>query len=167
MNENSIAYDFSIVLTDYEGHPLKDKNALERSTLFLSLYYGMAACALSEVQADYTDYVMPHITNKTFDTQSDLISYVSDCLTWMTHSHFSEKMIEKFNTMKNVSIKNDNSIYVCTIPDVKKCADELNISEEMFGYVIAALEDCGTTTKFNGNQCEIEYNDYDNRINLS
>ena len=76
-------------------------------------------------------------------------------------------MIEKINTMKNVSIKNDNSIYVCTIPDVKKCADELNISEEMFGYVIAALEDCGTTTKFNGNQCEIEYNDYDNRINLS
>ena len=40
MNENSIAYDFSIVLTDYEGHPLKDKNALERSTLFLSLYLG-------------------------------------------------------------------------------------------------------------------------------
>lgn len=166
INDN-IVYDLSVILVDYNGQLLKDKNNLSQSTLYMSLRYGMAACAMSDEETNYTDKIMPHITTKTFDTQLDLENYVVDCCEWMTDSWFAPSCFEKFNTLNCVDINEKDNIYTCIISDTAKCAEELNISEEMLGYIIAALEATGSTTKFNCSQCEIKYKDYDNRINLS
>lgn len=154
-----------IILADYKGNTLKDKNNVEKSTIYLSLFYGMVVSSTSDMTSDYK--IMPHITSKTFQNQSDLLTYANDCANWMKTSQFAVSFFEKISTLSCADINEKDNIYICNISDTAKCAEELNISEEMLGYIIAALEDYGTTTKFNGNQCEIEYNDYDNKINLS
>lgn len=62
--------------------------------------------------------------------------------------------------MDSVDVVRDDKNYTCTINDVTVCADELHISEEMLGYIMGALNDCGAEITFDGSSCVIEYYDF-------
>ena len=55
---------------------------------------------------------------------------------------------------------NRASNFDAEISDVSKCADELQISEEMLGYILGVLKDYGTTVTFSGDTCYIRRNAY-------
>ena len=47
--------------------------------------------------------------------------------------------------------------YDFVITDLEKCAEELKISEEMLGYILAMIDEYGPTFEFDNNSCHIEY----------
>lgn len=46
------------------------------------------------------------------------------------------------------------------IADLSSCAKEMQISDEMLGYIFAMLDEYGTKITFDGNYCHIEYTSY-------
>lgn len=46
------------------------------------------------------------------------------------------------------------------ISDLSVCAKEMQISDEMLGYIFAMLDEYGTKITFSGNSCHIEYTSY-------
>ncbi|MCM1221141.1 MAG: hypothetical protein NC548_42330 [Lachnospiraceae bacterium] len=161
----SLKYGNIVLNSQYTGleSVFSDGKNIERSCIYLTLQGCLTFFSMGNSWQNYMPYIMSDVPK----SKEECADYVDEFLTWMTDSWLAPSCFEKFDTLSCVDISEKDNVYICKISDTTKCAEELNISEEMLGYIIAALEDSGTTTKFNGNQCEIEYNDYNNKINLS
>lgn len=161
----SLKYGDIVLNSQYTGldSMFSDGENIERSCIYLTLQGCLTFFSMGNSWQTYMPYIMSDVPK----SKEECADYVNEFLTWMTDSWFAPSCFEKFNTLSCVEISEKDNVYICNISDIAKCAKELNISEEMLGYIIAALEDSGTTTRFNGNHCEIEYSDYDKKINLS
>lgn len=50
--------------------------------------------------------------------------------------------------------------YTIDIPDLSECAKEMQVSEQMLGYILALLDEYAPEITFDGNSCHIEYISY-------
>lgn len=69
-------------------------------------------------------------------------------------------ILKKFESLECVEGNFDyaNNIWSFTIDDLTQCAREMQISEEMLGYIFALLDEYAPTITFKGNSCSFEYN---------
>lgn len=69
-------------------------------------------------------------------------------------------ILKKFESLECVEGNFDyaNNIWSFTIDDLTQCASEMQISEEMLGYIFAFLDEYAPTITFKGNSCSFEYN---------
>lgn len=89
-------------------------------------------------------------------------------------SNASEFIVKK-DQLKSImqKLKNINSVqgefdfdykelgkYNIDISDLTDCADEMQISEEMLGYIFAMLDEYAVDITFDGNSCHIKYTSY-------
>lgn len=71
-------------------------------------------------------------------------------------------IMKKFQTLSSVTGEYDFSAgglgkYTVFIPDLTVCAEEMQISEEMLGYIIALLDEYAPEISFENNSCRIVY----------
>ena len=73
-----------------------------------------------------------------------------------------KSIMRKFQSLQSVTGQFDFETgklgkYTFDIPDLTKCAEEMQISEEMLGYIFALLEEFAPSISFNGNSVYFEY----------
>ena len=68
-------------------------------------------------------------------------------------------ILKKFESLECVDGNFDyaNDSWSFNIPDLTQCAKEMQISEEMLGYIFAMLDEYAPTITFDGNSCTFEY----------
>lgn len=68
-------------------------------------------------------------------------------------------VLTKFSQLESIEGNFDfiNNNFSFSIPDLTACAQEMMISEEMLGYVLAMLDEYAPTISFEGNSCNFEY----------
>ncbi len=132
-----------------------------------SFYRALQSCLQYFSMGNSWQSYAEHIIGYTPESRDEFEPYVEEYLTYMTDSWFGNSMMEKFQTMDSVSVTQDGEYYTCIINDVNECAEELNISAEMMGYILGGLHDSGATITFSGNSCVIEYHDYSSRVDTT
>lgn len=68
-------------------------------------------------------------------------------------------VLKKFESLECVEGNFDyaNNSWSFTVPDLTQCAEEMQISEEMLGYIFAMLDEYAPTITFDGNSCTFEF----------
>lgn len=68
-------------------------------------------------------------------------------------------VLKKFESLECVEGNFDyvNNSWSFSITDLTQCAEEMQISEEMLGYIFAMLDEYAPTIAFDGNSCTFEY----------
>lgn len=74
-------------------------------------------------------------------------------------------IMQKFQSLSSVTGEFDFNYkkwgkYTIDIPDLTVCAEEMQVSEKMLGYIFALLEEYAPTIIFDGNTCHLEYITY-------
>lgn len=94
-----------------------------------------------------------HILGFSTNSREEFAPYVSDLATYIVKEDSLKCIMSKFSTLSTVSGKIDTNAnsYNFKITDLKKCAEELKISEEMLGYILADLDEYGPTVEFGKN----------------
>lgn len=94
-----------------------------------------------------------HILGFSTSSREEFSTYASDLSTYIVKENSLKSIMSKFSTLGTVSGKIDVSAnsYNFNIIDLKKCSEELKISEEMLGYILADLDEYGPTVTFGKN----------------
>lgn len=82
-----------------------------------------------------------------------------DVSEFITNEDALYHVLKKFESLECVVGEFDyaNNHWVFTIADLTQCAEEMQISEEMLGYIFAMLDEYAPTIIFDGNSCIFEY----------
>lgn len=80
--------------------------------------------------------------------------YVDKIFPYMISKNYLKPMVYSFSKLSSFEGKIDfeNGVYDFKINDVEKAATELGVNDEMFGYMLAALEDYAPEVSFEGKQ---------------
>lgn len=110
---------------------------------------------------DYEDYaeILLGFTPKTRD---DFVPYANNAMTFITEKKELQNIMKKFESVKCVKGSFNYKFgtlgkYSFRIKNLKDCAEEMQISEEMLGYILAMLDEYAPTIKFDGEECKISY----------
>lgn len=68
-------------------------------------------------------------------------------------------VLKKFESLECVEGNFDyaNNIWYFSVANLTQCAEEMQISEEMLGYIFAMLDEYAPTITFDGNSCTFEF----------
>ena len=96
------------------------------------------------------------------ETVDEYIPYGKNASEFITINKQLESIMKKFETMETISGEYDFEYgdfgkFIIDIPDMTACAEEMQVSEEMFGYILAMLSEYAPTITFDNNSCHIEY----------
>lgn len=108
---------------------------------------------------DYTDYA-EYIIGYIPQTKDDFTPYAENAKNFITINDSVQNIMKKFESLSVVNGEFDyeaNTIgnYNITISNLSKCAKEMQISEEMLGYIIAFLNEYTDDITFDNNTCTI------------
>ena len=97
--------------------------------------------------------------------KDEWVKYAKNASDFIVTDNQMTAIMKKFQSMKSVNGSYDFNYkdfgkFSVDIPDLTKCAEEMQISEKMLGYVLAMLDEYASTITFNGNSCHIEYSSY-------
>lgn len=112
------------------------------------------------------------------ETWEEMKPYVDKVFPYIRTNDYFISMMDKFSKLESFegTIDTINGIYDFRIKDVEKATSELGITQEMFGYMIAALEEYAPNVNFEGKVYQfsldldipvkdISYDDYTAYIN--
>ena len=97
------------------------------------------------------------------DSSDEFKPYVGNASTFIVDdSNPLEYVMKAFEKCESIegTFDYDNRKYSFSIDDLTQCAKELQISEEMLGYILAMLEEYAPSTSFNGNSYAFAYEPY-------
>lgn len=108
---------------------------------------------------DYTDYA-EYIIGYIPQTKDDFTPYAENAKNFITINDSVQNIMKKFESLSVVNGEFDyeaNTIgnYNITISNLSKCAKEMQISEEILGYIIAFLNEYTDDITFDNNTCTI------------
>lgn len=108
---------------------------------------------------DYTDYA-EYIIGYIPQTKDDFTPYAENAKNFITINDSVQNIMKKFESSSVVNGEFDyesNTIgkYNITISNLSECAKEMQISEEMLGYIIAFLSEYTDDITFENNTCTI------------
>jgi hypothetical protein len=100
-----------------------------------------------------------------FESKDALIPYVESAEDLYKEKYPMVSIMKKFESLDSVSGDFDfdynyTGKYSIVIENTTDCANEMMISEEMLGYVIAELTEYAPDISFDGNKCTIDYEAY-------
>lgn len=100
-----------------------------------------------------------------FGSKDALIPYVESAEDLYKEKYPMVSIMKKFESLDSVSGDFDfdynyTGKYSIVIENTTDCANEMMISEEMLGYVIAELTEYAPDISFDGNKCTIDYEAY-------
>ena len=119
-----------------------------------AFYRKLAKCLIGFEYGNSWESYAPYILGYTPETKEEFADKVDDLSSFIVESHAADAIIGKLETLSCVDIsKDDSEKFTVFISDVTQCADEMGISEEMLGYIMGGLKDCGADIEFDGNTC--------------
>ena len=95
------------------------------------------------------------------DSRQEMIPYVENAIEFIITSEsaydIAKAVMHKFESLSCTSGSYDYAAnaYDVEIPNLTVCAEEMEISEEMLGYIIAAFDAMGAEITFESNACSI------------
>ena len=143
-------------------NPLNKDGTVEDGAVYRKIAY-----VLTGIDAGFANYknFAKYMLGYTPDTKEDFLKHIDDLKSYIVAANSLEPVMKRFESLKSVSgdfnyqYKDSgdfdalNSSFDFTISDVTECAEELDISEEMLGYILSMLNEYGTETTFNKNSC--------------
>lgn len=124
-----------------------------------AIYRKLAMCLEGfDMGNNYDNYIGFIVENA--PSSSEFKSSVEELKSFITIKDSKTSVLKKFSTLNSVDGEFDfnNNSFDFKINDLTKCADELKISEEMLGYILAMLEEYSPNTSFNGNTYSFKLN---------
>lgn len=114
-----------------------------------------------ELHSDYSKY-SEILIGKTPETIDGFLPYVDNAKSFICAEDSLINIMKALQQCDSVEgkfdfDKNQLGIYDFTIKDLKACAADLKISEEMLGYVLALLSEYAPEITFSENTCHIQY----------
>lgn len=104
--------------------------------------------------SSYSKYIFGStLSTEEFAQYADVVSE------FITSEDSLYHVLKKFESLECVEGEFDygNNYWAFTIADLTQCAEEMQISEEMLGYIFAMLDEYAPTITFDGNSCTFEY----------
>lgn len=111
--------------------------------------------------ADYTDF-SEMLIGFIPEARDDFITYAENAMNFITEENDIQNIMKKFESLDCVDGSFDYEYgklgkYSFEINDLEKCAEEMQISEEMLGYIFALLDEYAPKIEFNDNKCLFIY----------
>ena len=150
-------------------NPMNKNGTVEAGAIYRKL-----AFVLSGIDAGIANYrnFSNYIIGYTPDSREEFVELIPNLRSFISTEDVLGNIMTKFDSLDSISgsfdieyneageFDNRASNFDAEISDVSECADELQISEEMLGYILGVLKDYGTTVTFSGNKCTIRRNAY-------
>lgn len=100
------------------------------------------------------------LTGMEYSSREDFATYVANAGEFICMEDCLYHVLKKFETLESVDGSFDfpNDTFHLAIADLTACAAEMQISEEMLGYVLAMMDEYAFEFTFSDNSCAIDYN---------
>ena len=139
----------------------------KRGTVNQGALYRKMATLLEGYGGGLTKYEIAaeHILPEIPETREEFAEYYPDLSTYIVTKDPFVAVMKRFEKLDSVEGSFDYEsgpagAYDITIPDVRECAAELQISEEMLGYILAMLTEYYTVSSFDGPTYTMETIEY-------
>ena len=133
-----------------------------------ALYRKMAMCleafSIGNNWKSYASYIIGFVP----ENRSDFEPYAENLKRFITtEDNPMESVLKEFEAISVVSGSFDyeNGSYDFEISDLTVCAEEMQVSEEMLGYILAMTTEYAAEISFDANSCTVHYFDYRNQNN--
>lgn len=171
-NLNTYECDVNVLGSySYNGINIPQKDISKKGKIEQKAFYdGLAMCLdFFELGNSWEKY-SKHIIGYTPDSKEDFAGLVDELKEFIINDdsfyNIFEALYIKFKRTESIEITNNDNTYNITIKDVKKSSHDLNISEEMFAYIIGVFHDGGAEIDLDTNKCIIVWKDYFNKLSL-
>lgn len=124
-----------------------------------AIYRKLAMCLKGfSIGNDWKGYAK-YILGFTPESREDFAKEVEDLKTYIVMDDPLTAVMKKFESLESITGTFDYMVkkYEFDIQDLKACANELKISEEMLGYIFAMLDEYAPEISFNANTCTFSY----------
>lgn len=148
--------DFDFLSDDTEW--INDSGTIEKS----AFYRKMATVLWNHGNIAVADVYIKTLMGYVPDNYDDFLTAADNAKSFITTDHAYTAFEDKLSTISSATVNNDGNTSTIEISDMKQCASDLGISDEMFGYTLAAMEDYAATVTFSGNGCTLT-NSYSDR----
>ena len=141
---------FTINDSEWLDNPMNKSGQVTPSAFYVKLAKCLEGFSIGNSWESYS----PHILGYTPESREAFGELVDDLSSFIVYDHPGQALLKKFQTVSCVEITGEDKDYDVTITSLSECAEEMGISQEMLGYIIAALNDCGgENIEFNGEVC--------------
>lgn len=118
----------------------------------------------TDLYSDYSKY-SEILIGSTPDTMADFLVYANNANKFICNKNSLISVMKALQQSDSVEgtldyDKNQLGVYNFTISSLSDCAEDLKVSEEMLGYILAFLEEYAPDITFDGNSCHIEYTSF-------
>lgn len=147
--------------SDWLDNPLNTKGSVKPGVVYRALAQYIDQYEMGEYWTSYAELIIGFVP----DSEEEFASYIDNAKTFiMLNDSAFDTMKALMTKISTVSVADgtfdfENNSYDVTINNLTSCADEMQISEEMLGYILAMTTEAGTTVEFSGNSCHIVYAD--------
>ena len=134
-------------------------HTLRPGAFYRKLAKCLEAFSIGNSWQSYASYIIGFVPA----SREDFSPYVENAKTFITtETNPMISILRKFETISVVSGSFDyeNGNHDFSISDLSVCAEEMQISEEMLGYIFADMTEYAAQVSFDGNSCIVYYHDY-------
>lgn len=160
LDMNSIGtYSFNgITISEAEADNIEDGSIYRSIAQQLEGFYVLG----TKYYSNWGNDVIPLVSgSEKADTWEDMRTYMDAVTLFISRKVNVGAIMSIFQSLNSVDGSFDylNGTFSFTISDLTKAAQELNITEEMLGYILAMLEEYGPETSFANNSynCELKF----------
>lgn len=146
---------------DWIDNPLNTTGNIESGAFYRKMAMCLEGFYVGNNWSDYAEHIIGFIPN----SKDDFIPYVENATNFIVTNNAFEAIINKFKTLSTIDNfdVSTSGEYNIIIKDTTICAEEMQISEEMLGYILAMITEYGADVSFDKNSCIITYSDYKNK----
>lgn len=150
-------FEFTSDDSEWIDNDLNTDHSVERSAFYLKMANVVEfanntirtsdvyiKCLLGYIPDDYNEFILASGNARKFIVSSDSFAAFKRTLSFIS----------------SATVTGDTNGCTIVINDLTQCAKDLGISDEMLGYIIAAMEDTGATTQFSDDTCTITNSGY-------
>ena len=137
-----------------------DSSLNTEGTINQGAFYRKQAYLLEGASAGMTSYkkIAERIIGFIPETEEEWNTYYDDLKNYIVTSDSLTAIMKKFESLNSVegTFDYDNKEYSISIPDLRACAKEMSITEEMLGWTLADLEEYGVDSMISDNSYDMK-----------
>lgn len=143
---------------DWIDDVLNKKETVNQGALYRKLAMCLEGFAIGNSWTSYAEYIIGFVP----DSRDEFSTYVENAKEFIVTENPFDALMRKFETLNSVDGTFDGSsnTYEFFISDLTACAEELQISEEMLGYILALLDEYAPEVSFGDNTYTFLYAPY-------
>ena len=142
---------------------LSDDNAISQGVIYRKIAFVLEGSDFKEKRFLYNyEDIGKYLLGFVPKDKDEWVKYGKNASEFIVTDNQMTAIMKKFQSMKSVKGNYDFKYkkfgkFNIDISDLTKCVEEMQISEKMLGYILAMLDEYGTTITFKDNSCHIEY----------